>query len=208
MEYHKIQTVWHRDPDNRFKTLLEGQWARPEFGYLQNCEWLFTEKVDGTNTRISWDGEKVTFRGRSEDSQIPTRLLAMLEESVTPDLMAKQFDGPAKLYGEGYGPKINKAGELYRDDISFVLFDVKIEDIWLTRKSVADIAAGVQIDQVPLIGKGTLHDMVKLVQDGFDSRWGSFAAEGIVARPAVELADRLGKRLITKLKAKDFPGAA
>ena len=50
--YHKIQTVWLRDPDNRYKTLLEGQWATPEFEYLANNEWTFTEKVDGTNVRV------------------------------------------------------------------------------------------------------------------------------------------------------------
>ena len=26
-EYHKIQTVFHRDPDNKLKTVLVGEWA-------------------------------------------------------------------------------------------------------------------------------------------------------------------------------------
>ncbi len=33
---------------------------------------------------------------------------------------------------------------------------------------------------------------------------GDFEAEGIVARPDVELLDRRGKRVITKIKAVDF----
>ena len=46
-EYHKIQTVFMRDLENRYKTLLEGQFSLPEFEYLANNEWAFTEKVDG-----------------------------------------------------------------------------------------------------------------------------------------------------------------
>lgn len=40
---------------------------------------------------------------------------------------------------------------------------------------------------------------------GFKSTWGDFQAEGIVARPSVELKNRAGERIITKIKCKDFP---
>jgi hypothetical protein len=46
--------------------------------------------------------------------------------------------------------------------------------------------------------------MVKICNKGFESQWGDFIAEGIVARPQVELRDRAGHRIITKLKHKDF----
>jgi len=39
---------------------------------------------------------------------------------------------------------------------------------------------------------------------GLVSKWGDFEAEGIVARPAVELKTRAGERIITKLKTRDF----
>jgi len=39
---------------------------------------------------------------------------------------------------------------------------------------------------------------------GFMSAWGEFKAEGIVARPSIELIARNGKRIITKIKHKDF----
>jgi hypothetical protein len=34
--YHNIQTMYRRDPENHYATLLEGQFARPEFTYLKN----------------------------------------------------------------------------------------------------------------------------------------------------------------------------
>jgi len=57
---------------------------------------------------------------------------------------------------------------------------------------------------VPIVGKGTLQDGIDLVKKGFNSVWGDFLAEGIVARPAVELRTRRGDRVITKIKACDF----
>ncbi|MCP4215045.1 MAG: RNA ligase family protein, partial [bacterium] len=70
-QYHKIQTVFKRDPENRHKTLLEGEFSIPEFEYLQDNDWIFTEKVDGTNIRVMFDGEKITFGGKTERAQIP-----------------------------------------------------------------------------------------------------------------------------------------
>ena len=69
---------------------------------------------------------------------------------------------------------------------------------------VEDIAEKLNIDHVPIIGRGTLPEMVAMARTGFKSRWGDFAAEGIVARPAVELVGRNGRRIITKIKTRDF----
>lgn len=45
-EYHKIQTLFKRDMTTKKKSLIEGQWTLPEFEYLANNRWIFTEKVD------------------------------------------------------------------------------------------------------------------------------------------------------------------
>jgi hypothetical protein len=46
--------------------------------------------------------------------------------------------------------------------------------------------------------------MIDQTRTGFKSQWGDFIAEGIVARPVVELKSRNGDRIITKIKYKDF----
>jgi len=57
-EFHKIQTIYKRDPATKHRTLVEGDFSLPEFGFLQNNAWVFTEKVDGTNNvRVIFDGE-------------------------------------------------------------------------------------------------------------------------------------------------------
>jgi hypothetical protein len=205
-EYHKIQTVFLRDPETKYKTLLEGQYAKPEFEYLKDCEWAFTEKVDGTNIRVLWDCLTISFRGKTDRAQIPPFLLSQLEKTFVPLIgkISEIFDCPVCLYGEGYGAKIQKGGGNYRPDQGFVLFDVKIGDWWLKREDVEDVAGKLGIEVAPLVGGGTLADMVEIVRDGFISSWGDFEAEGIVARPQVELKARNGERIITKLKTRDF----
>jgi hypothetical protein len=115
------------------------------------------------------------------------------------------FDGPVTLYGEGFGAKIQKGGGNYNSKgVDFILFDVRCGEWWLKRDDVVDIASKLDIGCVPIIGCGTLLDMVSMVQDNIISKWGNFPAEGIVARPDIELFGRNGHRVITKIKVKDF----
>lgn len=205
-EYHKIQTVFKRDPENSYKTLLDGEYALPEFRYLAENSWAFTEKVDGTNIRVMWDGEKVRFGGKTDRAQIPTFLLDRLQDLFSAGKLLSTFEETATcLYGEGFGAKIQKGGGNYiSDGVDFVLFDVRIGGWWLQRDAVEGIADNLGVQCVPIIGFGTLEDMVDKVKVGFSSRWGDFTAEGIVARPVVELKTRSGHRIITKIKYKDF----
>lgn len=213
MKYHKIQTVFHRDPENRYKTLLEGRYALPEFEYLKDNNWMWTEKVDGTNIRIMFDGKDVTFGGKTDRAQIPSDLVNYLAKKFLTQLggffdafHSDEVDGVTNvcLYGEGYGPKIQKGGGLYRDTQGFVLFDVRIGSWWLKRRDVEGLGKQFNTDVVPIVGEGTLIEAVELVKSGFQSTWGDFQAEGIVARPEVELKARNGGRVITKIKYKDF----
>lgn len=205
-EYHKIDTVFKRDPNTKFKSLILGDYSQDAFGYLANNEWVFTEKVDGTNIRVMIGAGEVTFGGKTEDAQIPANLVQRLQERFLPQKAAlvEAFSDGGCLYGEGYGARIQKGGGNYRQDQDFVLFDVKVGDWWLQRSAVEDVAQKFGLDVVPIIGRGTIADMLAMAREGFNSTWGPFAAEGIVARPAVDLKTRNGSRIITKIKHKDF----
>lgn len=206
-EYHKIQTVFKRDPATKHKTLLEGEYTLPEFEYLAKNKWVFTEKVDGTNIRVYFKDGKITFGGRTDRAQIPATLVERLNDRFLPqaERFAEKFGHAAVcLYGEGYGAKIQKGGGNYRDDQDFVLFDVAIDDWWLQRPDVEDVAQLFELDIVPIVGTGTLLDMVEHAKAGIKSTWGDFEAEGYVARPEIELKTRNGRRLITKIKCRDF----
>ncbi len=204
-EYHKIQTVYLRDPATKYKTLLEGQFAKPEFDYLKNDMWVFTEKVDGTNIRVKWDGKQICFAGKTDRADTPKFLLDTLSELFPPEIFLANELPPLCLYGEGYGAKIQKGGGNYiPDGVSFILFDVNIGEMWLERHNVEDIAEKLKIKAVPVVGKGTLLEGVAMVKGGYESRLRKTPPEGIVMRPEVELFNRRNERVIAKIKAKDF----
>ncbi len=215
-KYHKILTVFKRDRTNKGKIIF-GEYAAPEFDYLKDNMWVFTEKVDGTNIRVMWDGENVIFGGKTDNAQMPVFLLYRLQElfegtakkklfrETFTDTKTGEIMTDVCLYGEGFGARIQKGGGNYiKDGVDFALFDVKIGDWWLERTNIEDIADKLGINVVPIVCESDLLDMANIAQCGFKSKWGDFMAEGIVAKPALELRNRAGHRIITKIKHKDF----
>lgn len=208
-EYIKIETPFERDVDGT-KKLIEGKFRNETIEYLKDNVWQFTEKIDGTNISIVWDGHTISFHGRTERAQIPPHLLKKLYElfggDVNEELFEQKFgEMPVILYGEGYGVGIQKGGD-YRSDVSFILFDVYLPEssLWLKRDSVEDIAKTFGIDIVPIIMEGTIEDAVEFVKTKPNSTIGTAKMEGLVGRPKIELKDRVGKRVIVKIKVKDF----
>lgn len=212
-EYPKIQTLYKRDPKTGFKTVLTDQYSKPEFELLKDSLWEFTEKIDGTNIRINIDNKGgVTFHGRTNKSQIPVELVNNLIAIFGDNhlLLSEIFPKGACLYGEGCGNSIQPNGDNYGECQNFVLFDVLIDDIWLSRENINDIAIRFDIKSVPIIETAPLTHVEKLfspenVEKLLISTFGDFMAEGIVARPKIELKNRLGERIITKLKCSDIP---
>lgn len=210
IEYTKIETPFERDM-NGTKKLIEGKWRNETIEFLKDNEWICTEKIDGTNIGIVWDGHRVTYQGRTENSQIPAHLANKLIEMFGGDINEELFEqkfGEMKviLFGEGYGAKIQKGGGDYRSDCSFILFDVYIpeQNLWMTRDSVEDIAKSFGIEVVPIIFTGTLNKAIDYVKTSPKSTIGTANMEGLVYKPIVEVKDRRNRRVLVKIKVKDF----
>jgi len=206
-EYPKIETLFDRDPQTR--KVKEGVWRTDEFRYLAGDTWIFTEKIDGTNVRVGWDGSAVTLGGRTDNAQMPVPLVNYLQSVFTAERFMEAF-GPdwemgkeVVLYGEGFGPKIQNGGA-YRDTVAFALFDVVVANWWLRLRDIEDVACKFGIPTVPVVGDGELSSAVDKVKAGFASEWGTAKAEGLVVRPYVDLWDRRGRRIIGKIKTRDF----
>lgn len=209
-EYHKIEGIFVREEERPHK-MLWGQYRNPVWKELEKLQWVFTEKIDGTNIRVHWDGHKVTFGGRTDNAQIPANLYNVLAElfdgTANEQVFEQKFgDNPVTLYGEGYGAKIQKGGGLYADKPKFALFDVMIDGLWLERHNVEDIAKAFDLEVVPIVFRGTLDDAVAFVKVGFKSvvAQQEREAEGMVGTPACNVLDRNGKRVIVKLKTHDL----
>ena len=206
-EYHKIETVFNRSTDGD-KRLIWGDYRNATVEYLADNIWQFTEKIDGTNIRIHWDGHNIEIGGRTDRAQIPKHLMDYLSATfLTPEVeeLFEQTYGEkdVMLFGEGYGAKIQNGGD-YRSDVSFILFDVLIGDNWQSREWVEATAKMFGIDVVPIVLEGTIDDGIDYVMQHNNSTIGNAVMEGVVGRPKVEIKDRLGNRIIVKIKWKDF----
>lgn len=213
-EYPKIETVFERSTLGD-KKLIEGQYRDETVEYLADLHWIATEKIDGTNVRICWDGHAVEFKGRTDSAQLPAALFAKLNELFGGEENAQLFEQawgetPVMLCGEGYGAKIQACGARYiPDGVNFRLFDVFIpsQNLWLRRAGVEGVAQTFGVECAPVVTTGMLMELVAYVkyrpcsQIAADS---SLPMEGVVARPAVELKNRRGGRVIVKIKARDF----
>lgn len=208
-KYTKIETVFKRDVEGT-KKLIEGEYRDKSVEYLKDNLWIGTEKIDGTNIGVVWDGYNVTFQGRTEKASIPPFLMEYLENTFknpeTEQIFEQLFgEKQVVLFGEGYGNKIQSGGKYCKDN-KFILFDVYIPqaDLWLERDSIEEIAKALGIDCVPIVFKGTIEEGVKFVKQKPKSTIGTANMEGIVCKPAVDLLSRTNKRIIVKIKVKDF----
>lgn len=206
-EYNKIDTVYERDI-NGTKKLIEGKFRSKAVEFLADCKWVFTEKIDGTNIRVFWDGHKIQFGGRTERANIPSHLLNKLTDTFcnneTEELFEQTFgEKLVILFGEGYGIKIQNGGN-YRPDVGFILFDVMVNGCYLDRYNVEDIAQIFGLEIVPVVMCGTIKEAVEFVKTAPDSTIGTAKMEGLVGRPSVELYENNCKRLIVKIKVCDF----
>jgi hypothetical protein len=207
-EYHKIESPFKRFTEGPNRNKFDfSQWSRPEFELLQHLPWHWTEKVDGTNIRVVWDGHRVAFGGRTDAAQIPTSLLKVLDAMFPEELLEQVFgEQSAVLYGEGYGAKIQKMGAKYlADGQNFCLFDVKAGNWWLTPDSVTDVAMKLGLRRAPVMSdRMDVATDIDEVSRGLTSMWGDFWAEGLVGRPPLGITARDGSRLLMKVKHVDL----
>lgn len=208
--YPKIPGPYLRDPATN---QLTERWSSPELEATRGLYWRFTEKVDGTNVRIIWDGHRVSFAGRTDKAQFHPDLFRWLEEHFGgPDnevLFEQKFgEGVATLYGEGFGAGIQNGGK-YAPEMSVVLFDVRVNDHWwLQREGVEEVATYFRMRVAPLVwpdDRLTLNEaVVRMRNEPLRSAWGDFGAEGLVGVTEAGLRGRDGHRLIVKLKGRDL----
>jgi hypothetical protein len=225
-EYHKINGLYkrHREGPDKGRFII-GDFAAPEYEYLFHLDWDWTEKIDGTNCRIlvyvNEDGDvSSVVGGRTANAQLHVDLVKVLDEIAErlseyahdqwyEEVNAKQevTTYTIQLFGEGYGAGIQKGGD-YRPDKSFILFDVKIGNSWLSYDNMESVGRQLDLPVVPLYRTGSIKEAIDIVQP--NSGWGSAVAEnpeafeGLVGVPRVPLFDRRHNRIIVKVKRKDF----
>lgn len=154
-KYPKLHCLWKREGEP-YKAIV-GEYLHPEFRAINL--WHVTEKLDGTNIRVIWDGVSVSFMGRNSSSIIPEYLESALIKLFPVSKLLDVFgSNRVILYGEGIGPKIGPFGSRYSyTNYIFALFDICFipcegRCYWGSQEVVNDIANDLGIHRAPYIG--------------------------------------------------------
>ena len=208
-QFYKISGPFKRQtekgPDHN--KLKIGEWYDSAFDTLQNAQWNWTEKLDGTNVRVHWDGHRVSMAGRTDRAQLHGDLTGYIQDTFTEELFEQAFGStPVTLFGEGVGPGIQKGGELYGDVKHFRLFEVKMDNVWRTRLTVVDVAAAFGVEPAELFMTGTVWEAIDVVKCGLlvDHGFGKFLSEGLVGVPVDGFLNYNGTRIAMKVKTCDL----
>jgi len=187
--------------------------------------------IDPDATKIIGVKFNVHIAGKTDNAQIPKNLLKHMQEKYTDEkvfaslglkefipvdewenehnwLSYDQIPNIYTIYGEGYGEGIQSGGWYIKGGNEFIVFDVKVNDIYLKTDARDEIATKLGAPIVPLMGYFTLDEAIDFVRKGFRSKVAenpdAKMAEGLVLRTDLGLRNRMGKRLIVKVKYEDF----
>ena len=229
MEYPKTENLYARDEVTH--KLRLGEFKRLDFSQV-DC-WRVTEKIDGTNIRLVLQAGAFEVRGRTDAASLPPNFEEEALGQAGADTMAAALAAidPAGVaitmivFGEGYGPGIQKGGGGYAERKSLRIFDVLTykegcySPLWRTWDDVVTVATILGLQTVPtlLIGAPT-ETIVELVRSDLysqvaardldpliDDLWSLRKMEGVVARTDPYLYDYRGHRVLWKLKKHDLP---
>ena len=208
LEYQKIPTLYKFDTKKKRYTQ---EYSEPVFEYLETLTWLCSEKIDGTNIRVYWDGHKVSWSGRTDKSELPKEVEALLQETFADaEVIFEQTVGEkeAFLFMECYGGKIQ--GGNYGGKERLIGFDVMINGTYLERTAIQPIFDLFNIPVVKMYRASLIEAIqdvemmrqYKMVSDYCEK--GTTEIEGLVCVPEQRLYDAKGHRIIVKIKVEMF----
>lgn len=209
-KYHKIDTLWVFDIKK--KRFDAGQFLSKEVELLRHNAWEFTEKVDGTNLRIYWDGYSLSYAGRMDESTFTPQQhdfiqTYLVNESVVAIIEQKFKDKQVYIFGELIGVGIGKEGEKYVKETGlpydFRVFDIEIGGVMLERSNAYALATSLGYKAVPIVLLGSIQDGLDYVENNAQSTFSEANLEGLVGVPVGNFRDRLGQRIIIKIKKRD-----
>lgn len=208
--YHKIYAPFKRE-GLKDKYVKIGLWQTAALEYVQRLNWEWTEKIDGTSIGVKWDGERISFVGHTEKSQIPNNLMNYLRNKFGTSEAESMFESTfgetnVTLYGEGISKETNYSYGY--PDGNFIFYDIFCDtsnQFW-SRDTVHDIAKKFELAEPAVILTGSVMDAIHFIQEPRKQSKldPSIPMEGLVGRPLVELTAANGQRIITKIKYCDY----
>src|SRR5271157_176639 len=175
------------------------------------------EKIHGTSAHVSWtpinseslnpESHEVTFFSGGESFD---KFVALFNKEKLVEFFKWFGAKEATFFGEAYGGKQQGMSATYGKDLKFVVFDLKVEGVWVDVPDAKLWANMAGLDFVPYVRISTQLseiDRVRMLPSVQAVKNGILEPkerEGIVLRPIHEAVDKQGNRIITKHKNASF----
>lgn len=207
-EYHKIETLFKFSQEH--KKFIYGEFYNKNIEILKDNLWVFTEKIDGTNFRLYWDGHSLTYAGRTDKAEFSKEQIEFIKENLANEEIEQLFEQKfiekeVTVYGELYGGGI-KNGGLYTNGkgLGFKVFDIEIDGVFLKFEDMENYLIELGFESVPLAMVGTIQGALDYCMKFDTSLFSKAKLEGLVGKPIGDFRDRLGKRIVVKIKKRDL----
>jgi hypothetical protein len=171
------------------------------------------EKIHGTSAHIKFHLSKdgthdpiLTFFSGGESHD---RFVKLFDKDKLLELL-KDYEQDVEVYGEAYGGKQQGMSGTYGKDLKFIVFDVKVNDMWLSVPNAHEMATHLGLEFVHYVKVATDvaaldaerdADSTQAIRNGVGP---GKMREGVVLRPLVELTKNNGGRIIVKHKRDEF----
>lgn len=185
---------------------IDNLYKNVEIMMFKECYAL--EKIHGTSAHISFDGKEVKFFAGGGKHSTFVKLFD--QDHLECQFLETFGDKNVVFYGESYGGKCQGMSSTYGKEGKFVVFDVKVEDMWLDVPDAEHIAVLFGLEFVDYVKIETDIDLINAerdkpsVQARRNGVEGDQMREGVVLRPLKELKRNDGHRIIVKHKGDDF----
>lgn len=170
------------------------------------------EKIHGTSAHVSYNEGKLGFFSGGENYQ---NFLTLFNHDELLEKFNTKFGkatiaGAVIVFGEAYGNKQQRMGDVYGPNLKFVAFDVKVGESWLSVPIAHHICKDLGLDFVyyekvstDLTELDRVRDMhsMQAIKNGMGE---GKESEGVVLRPLIEVRKNNGERIIAKHKRAKF----
>lgn len=164
--------------------------------------------VEGQGLVLKEDGLTFFSGGESHD-----RFVSLFDRNKLLELL-NEYNEPVEVYGEAYGGKQQGMSATYGKDLKFIVFDVKVNDMWLSVPHAHEMATHLGLEFVHYVRVSTDLQYLDAERDA-DSEQAKRNGvgpgklrEGVVLRPIIELTKNNGGRIICKHKRDEFKETA
>jgi len=176
---------------------------------IEDTHCFFAEGVlvHNSSSNVSWsDGQLSFFSGCAKHESF----VALFDQEKLRAGFTEMGCEKVKVFGEVIGGKIQGMAKTYSTNMSFIAFEVQIDEKWLDVPTANKVVSRLGLEFVPWEEIST--DMVEI--DAMRDKPSEIAIrrgcgndkmrEGVVLRPLIEVTKNNGERIIAKHKADAF----